>query len=92
MLSLAPLDEETILESVEKTQRLVVVDEDTPSCSLGRDIAARVADAGFDFLDAPIKTINSADTPVPYSAALESIYTPSPQRVVDAVHEMLGTG
>ena len=46
----------------------------------------------FDFLDAPIKTINSADTPVPYSAALESIYTPSPQQVVDAVHEMLGTG
>ncbi len=92
VLSLAPLDEETILESVEKTQRLVVVDEDTPSCSLGRDIAARVADAGFDFLDAPIKTINSADTPVPYSAALESIYTPSPQQVVDAVHEMLGTG
>jgi pyruvate dehydrogenase E1 component beta subunit len=92
VLSLAPLDEETILESVEKTQRLVVVDEDTPSCSLGRDIAARVADAGFDFLDAPIKTINSADTPVPYSAALESIYTPSPQQVVDAVHEMLGMG
>ena len=56
MLTLAPLDEATILESVTRTRRLVVVDEDTPTCSMARDIAARVADQGFDYLDAPIKT------------------------------------
>jgi pyruvate dehydrogenase E1 component beta subunit len=91
LLSLAPLDETTILESVERTQRLVIVDEDTPACSVARDIAARVADSGFDFLDAPIKTVNSVDAPVPYSAALESVYTPSPEKVVAVVHELLGT-
>ena len=90
VLSLAPLDEATILESVQRTRRLVVVDEDTPVCSMARDIAARVADAGFDFLDAPIKTVNSADAPVPYSAALEAHFTPTPQKVVAAVHELLG--
>jgi pyruvate/2-oxoglutarate/acetoin dehydrogenase E1 component len=90
VLSLVPLDEATILESVQRTRRLVVVDEDTPVCSMARDIAARVADAGFDFLDAPIKTVNGADAPVPYSAALEAHYTPTPERVVAAVREMLG--
>ena len=90
VLSLVPLDEATILESVQRTRRLVVVDEDTPVCSMARDIAARVADAGFDFLDAPIKTVNSADAPVPYSAALEAHFTPTPQKVVSAVHELLG--
>lgn len=90
VLSLVPLDEATILESVQRTRRLVVVDEDTPVCSMGRDIAARVADAGFDYLDAPIKTVNSADAPVPYSAALESHYTPTAERVVGTVREMLG--
>ena len=92
LLSLVPMDEATVLESVEKTHRLVVVDEDTPRCSVGRDLAARVADAGFDFLDAPIKTINSAESPVPYSAALESLYAPNPETVLATVREMLGTG
>jgi len=92
LLSLAPLDVATVLESVERTHRLVVVDEDTPACSVARDLAARVADAGFDSLDAPIKTINSADTPVPYSAALESLYTPTPEKVVATARELLGVG
>lgn len=90
VLSLVPLDEATVLESVRRTRRLVVVDEDTPVCSMARDIAARVADAGFDYLDAPIKTLNGADAPVPYSAALESRYTPTAERVVATVREMLG--
>ena len=92
LLSLAPVDEATVLESVERTHRLVVVDEDTPVCSVGRDLAARMADTGFDFLDAPIKTVNSADAPVPYSAALESLYTPSPEKVAATVRNMFGTG
>ena len=92
VLSIAPLDVATILESVARTKRLVVVDEDTPLCSLAHTIAARVADEGFDRLDAPIKTLNSVDAPVPYSAALEAVYTPSPERVVGAVHALFGIG
>ncbi|MBI3971011.1 MAG: alpha-ketoacid dehydrogenase subunit beta [Chloroflexi bacterium] len=90
VLSLAPLDVATILESVQHTKRLVVVDEDTPTCSVAHTIAARVADEGFDLLDAPIKTLNSVDAPVPYSAALEAEYTPTPDKVIVAVHSIFG--
>lgn len=90
ILTLAPLDEATILESVARTHRLVVVDEDTPTASMARDIAARVADKGFDYLDAPIKTVTSPDTPVPFSAALERHYVPTADWVVDAVNQQLG--
>ena len=92
VLTLSPLDEGTILESVSRTRRLVVVDEDTPVCSVARDIAARVADKGFDNLDAPIKTVTAPDTPVPFSAVLEAHYTPGPAQVISAVHELFGTG
>lgn len=90
VLTLNPLDEETIFESVRRTHRLVVVDEDTPVCSMARDIAARVADRVFDYLDAPIKTINAADTPVPFAAVLEAHYPPNVQRIVAAAKEQLG--
>ncbi len=92
VLTLSPLDEDTILESISRTRRLVVVDEDTPVCSVARDIAARVADKGFDNLDAPIKTVTAPDTPVPFSAVLEAHYTPGPAQVISAVHELFGTG
>lgn len=92
VLTLSPLDEDTILESVSRSRRLVVVDEDTPVCSVARDIAARVADKGFDNLDAPIKTVTAPDTPVPFSAVLEAHYTPGPAQVISAVHELFGTG
>ena len=77
VLSLAPLDEETILESVRRTHRLVVVDEDNPVASMARDIAAIVADKAFDWLDAPIKTVTAPNTPVPFAAVLESEYIPN---------------
>ncbi len=92
VLTLSPLDEDTILESVSRTRRLVVVDEDTPVCSVARDIAARVADKGFDNLDAPIKTVTAPDTPVPFSAVLEAHYTPGAAQVISAVRELFGTG
>ncbi len=88
----SPLDEGTILESVSRTRRLVVVDEDTPTASMARDIAARVADKGFDDLDAPIKTVTAPDTPVPFAAVLEALYTPSAAQVISAVHSLFGTG
>jgi 2-oxoisovalerate dehydrogenase E1 component len=90
VLTLNPLDEATILESVRRTHRLVVVDEDNPTASVGRDIAARAADQVFEYLDAPIKTLNAPDTPVPFAAVLEANYTPRAEQVVVAVREQIG--
>lgn len=92
VLTLSPLDESTILESVSRTRRLIVVDEDTPTASMARDIAARVADKAFDELDAPVKTVTAPDTPVPFAAVLEAHYVPRPAQVIAAVHDLLGTG
>jgi pyruvate/2-oxoglutarate/acetoin dehydrogenase E1 component len=86
--TLSPLDEETILDSVAKTKRLVIVDEDNPRCSAATDIAALVADKGFDLLDAPIKTVNSPHTPVPFSPPLEQFYIPSPERIAETVRQL----
>lgn len=88
--SLSPLDEDTILASVAKTSRLIILDEANPRCSIATDIAALVADKGFDTLDAPIKRITAPHTPVPFSPPLEDLYLPTPEKVVEAVSELLG--
>jgi pyruvate dehydrogenase E1 component beta subunit len=85
----SPLDEETILESVENTGRLVVVDESPPRCSVAADIAAIVASKGFRSLRAPIAQVTAPHTPVPFSPALERLYVPGPQRIEAAVREVL---
>lgn len=90
VLTLAPLDESTIFESVKRTHRLVVADEDNPVCSMARDIAARVAENVFDYLDAPIRTITAPDVPVPFAAVLESLYTPRAEQIVAAVRAQRG--
>jgi pyruvate/2-oxoglutarate/acetoin dehydrogenase E1 component len=87
--TLSPLDEETILSSVAKTHRLLVVDEDNPRCSAATDIAAVVADRGFDTLDAPIKRVTAPHTPVPFSPPLEKFYVPSADRIADAAREIV---
>ncbi len=87
--TLSPLDDETILSSVAKTHRLLIVDEDNPRCSAATDIAAMVADTGFDTLDAPIKRVTAPHTPVPFSPPLEQFYVPSPDRIVNAVREIV---
>jgi acetoin:2,6-dichlorophenolindophenol oxidoreductase subunit beta len=87
--TLSPLDDETILSSVAKTHRLLIVDEDNPRCSAATDIAAMVADAGFDTLDAPIKRVTAPHTPVPFSPPLEQFYIPTPDRIVNAVREIV---
>jgi pyruvate/2-oxoglutarate/acetoin dehydrogenase E1 component len=86
--TLSPLDEDAILSSVAKTKHLVIVDEDNPRCSAATDIAAMVADKGFDFLDAPIKTVTAPHTPVPFSPPLEQYYIPSPERIIETVREL----
>src|SRR5438309_289094 len=88
--TLSPLDEETILNSVAKTHRLVIVDEDNPRCSAATDIAALVADKAFTELDAPIKLVTAPHTPVPFSPPLEQFYIPSPERIVTTIQDMLG--
>lgn len=87
--TISPLDEDTILESVARTHRLVIVDEDNPRCSAAADIAAMVADKGFDTLDAPIKMVTAPHTPVPFSPPMEAFYVPSPERIADAVREIV---
>jgi pyruvate dehydrogenase E1 component beta subunit len=87
--TISPLDETTILESVARTHRLVIVDEDNPRCSAAADIAALVADKGFDTLDAPIKMVTAPHTPVPFSPPLEAFYIPSPERIADVVREIV---
>jgi acetoin:2,6-dichlorophenolindophenol oxidoreductase subunit beta len=73
----SPLDSATILESVEKTGRLVIVDESPPRCSLAADIAAVVAEEGFHFLRGPIRRVTCPHTPVPFAPNLEDAYVPS---------------
>jgi pyruvate dehydrogenase E1 component beta subunit len=84
----SPLDEETILESVESTGRLVVVDEANPRCSMATDIAALVADAGFSSLKAPVKMVTAPHTPVPFNENLEDLYKPNANKIAAAVREV----
>jgi len=81
----SPLDEGTILESVEKTGRLVVVDESNPRCSMASDIAGLVAQKAFAALKAPIEQVTAPHTPVPFSDVLEDEYIPSPEKIEAAV-------
>jgi pyruvate/2-oxoglutarate/acetoin dehydrogenase E1 component len=85
----SPLDTETILESVEKTGRLVVVDEASPRCGLAVDIAGMVAQEAFGALRAPIRMVTPPHTPVPFSNALEDLYIPDAQKVTNAVKTVL---
>ncbi|MCH8284654.1 MAG: alpha-ketoacid dehydrogenase subunit beta [Chloroflexi bacterium] len=89
LLSLSPMDDEAILTSVRKTHRIVVVDEDTPRCSVATDIVALVAGQAFDDLDAPPRMVTAPHTPVPYSQPLERLYLPNADRVVATVDAML---
>jgi 2-oxoisovalerate dehydrogenase E1 component len=87
--SLAPLDIDTILASVAKTGRVLIVDEDYAPCGTGAEIAAQVADKGFDDLDAPVRRLNSLHAPVPYSPPLEAAIVPTPERIAQAVRDLL---
>ncbi|MFE9354533.1 alpha-ketoacid dehydrogenase subunit beta [Streptomyces olivaceoviridis] len=85
----SPLDSDTILESVENTGRLVVVDEATPRCSMATDISALVAQEAFGALRAPIEMVTAPHTPVPFAQPLEQLYIPDAQKVANAVKKTL---
>ena len=86
----SPLDEDSILESVERTGRLVVVDEATPRCGMAADIAALVADKAFGALKAPIRRVTAPHTPVPFAPVLEKLYIPDMDRICATVREVVG--
>jgi acetoin:2,6-dichlorophenolindophenol oxidoreductase subunit beta len=83
------LDEETILDSVENTGRLIVADESPPRCSLASDIAGLVASKAFAALRAPIEMVTAPHTPVPFARELEKAYIPSPAGIEAAVRKAL---
>ncbi len=85
----SPLDEETILESIRRTGRLVVIDESPPRCSMAADIAALVAEKAFGSLKAPILKVTCPHTPVPFSPVLEDAYVPTPGRIEEAIRTVL---
>ena len=89
LMSLSPLDEQIIIESVSKTNRIVIVDEDNPRASMASEIAAIVSDKAFDYLDAPVKRVTAPHTPVPYSKGLEDEFMPDSDDVVQTVKNIL---
>jgi pyruvate/2-oxoglutarate/acetoin dehydrogenase E1 component len=88
--TLNPLDIDTILNSVKKTNHLVILHEANERCGVGAEIAAQVADKGFDYLDAPIKRVCAPNSVIPYNQHLEKLFIPSKERVVEAAKAILG--
>jgi pyruvate dehydrogenase E1 component beta subunit len=88
LVSLYPLDMDTILASAEKTGRIVIAHEAVETGGFGGEIAARLADEAFDYLDAPIKRVGAPFTPVPFSAALESHYQPNEERIISTIKSL----
>lgn len=86
--TVAPLDVDTIIRSVAKTGRLIIVDEDFAHCGIGAEIAAQLADRGFDELDAPIRRLNGKASPTPYSPTLEAAVVPNTESIAQAIREL----
>ncbi|MFX1415661.1 MAG: alpha-ketoacid dehydrogenase subunit beta [Promethearchaeota archaeon] len=87
--TLVPLDRETLIESVKKTGRLVLVTEETRTGATTAEVAAIVQEEAFDWLDAPIKRVNAPDTPVPFSPSLEQYFIPDNRSIGKAIREIV---
>jgi pyruvate dehydrogenase E1 component beta subunit len=87
--TIRPLDWNTIVESVKKTNRLVIVEEQWPMCSVSSEIAYRIQKEAFDYLDAPVRRITSADAPMHYAPNLAAAYLPDVTRTVKLVKEVM---
>jgi len=87
--TLVPLDIATILASIEKTSRLVILHESHTRCGFGAEVAALVAQEGLHLLDAPIIRVAAMDTPIPFAPQCEAYVLPNEQRVIDAIHAVL---
>ncbi|GGN61667.1 MULTISPECIES: alpha-ketoacid dehydrogenase subunit beta [Oceanobacillus] len=87
--TVAPWDQETVIESVKKTGRLIVIDEANPHNNTATDIASVVSDRAFDYLDGPIKCVCAPNTPVPFAANLEKLYIPNADKVLREAAEII---
>lgn len=87
--TIVPLDKKTILESVKKTSKLVIVDEDYERCGFASEIAAMVAEEGLFYLDSPIKRVATPNVPIPYSPALEKVVIPDEDRIIKTVKQIV---
>ena len=86
--TIRPLDIETIIESVKKTNRVVVAEESHPFCGVGAEISAEIHERAFDYLDAPVKRVSGVDVPMPYAKNLEQLAIPDVAQIVAAVKEV----
>src|ERR687889_2231588 len=86
--TIRPLDIEAIVNSVKKTNRVVVAEESHAFCGVGAEISAQIMEQAFDYLDAPVKRLSSADAPMPYAKNLEQLALPDVTRIVKAVREV----
>ncbi len=86
--TIRPLDTETIIESVKKTNRCVSVEEGWPAAGIGSEIAAIIMEHAFDYLDAPVKRVCGVDVPLPYAANLEKLALPQASHIMEAVKEV----
>lgn len=87
--TVAPWDQETVIESVKKTNRLIVIDEANPHNNTATDIASVVGQKAFDYLDGPIKTICAPNTPTPFASNLEALYLPNAEKVLTEAAELI---
>ena len=84
-----PIDYQTLLDSVKKTNRMVVLEEAWPLASISSEIAYWMQKYAFDYLDAPVTRVTSRDTPLPYAPTLVEAYLPNAKRVIDAVNSVM---
>ncbi|MBI4538633.1 MAG: alpha-ketoacid dehydrogenase subunit beta [Gemmatimonadetes bacterium] len=90
--TLSPIDEKTVLDSLERTGRLVVVHDAVAPCGIGAEISALAAGAGFSHLRAPVARVTAPFTPVPFAPDLERLYFPQPERIAAAARATVGSG
>jgi len=90
--TLVPLDKQTIIDSVKKTGKVVVVSEDTKTAGVAAEIATTIMEGAFDYLDAPIRRVSALDVPIPYAPALESTVIPQEIHIREAVLELVKHG
>jgi pyruvate dehydrogenase E1 component beta subunit len=86
--TIRPLDIDTIVESVKKTNRVVIAEESHPFCGVAAEISAEINERAFDYLDAPVKRVSGVDVPMPYAKNLEQLAIPDVERIIAAVKEV----
>jgi pyruvate dehydrogenase E1 component beta subunit len=86
--TIRPLDIDTIIESVKKTNRVVLAEESHPICGVNAEISHEIMERAFDYLDAPVKRVSGADVPMPYAKNLEQLAVPDVEMIIAAVREV----